>query len=344
MARWLAVSVLALAVNSARSADEVVFPGTHWETRDAADLSLDAQRLDQFAEHVGGDGCIVRDGYLVKSWGDVTRHKDWASAAKPVISTLLLLAVQEGRLHSVDAPVRDIGWKLSEKDAPMTFRHLANMVSGYALDEPPGAAWGYNDYAIQLYARSLERLFGSSLDQAFRERLGVLEFEDGEVFGARGNTRVTASSRDFARLGWLWLNRGRWKGQQVLNSQLFDDAFRAQVPAGTPRAVNRTNDYLQIGTYGGGTNQTASGPGVYGFNLWFNAVMEDGRRVWPALPPDAYQANGLWNRDTVTVIPSWRMVVASRGAQPGKFEPSLADGEYNRNLQLLAQAVLRKAS
>ncbi len=338
---WLAFQaasvITLLGTNWAQESQR--FPGNHWETKLPSDLQMDPELLDRFAENVGGDGCVVRDGYLVKSWGNIERHKDWASAAKPVLSTLLLLSVQEKRIASVDAQVVDLGWEMSAKDSSMTYRHLANMVSGYALQEKPGEAWSYNDYAIQLYAKSLERIFDESLDSALRERLKSLQFEDGEFFGSRNGTGVTASSRDFARLGWLWLNRGQWAGLQVLNRQLFDDCFRVGVPPGTLRASNHTDDYLKIGSYGGSTNQTASGPGVYGFNLWFNAELETGQRVWPALPADAYQANGLWNRDTLTVIPSWNMVIASRGAQPGKFEPGVAQGEYNRNLQLIARSV-----
>jgi hypothetical protein len=32
------------------------------------------------------------------------------------------------------------------------------------------------------------------------------------------------------------------------------------------------------------------------------------------------------------------MVVAVRGAKPGKFQPGVADGEYNQNLKLIVDA------
>lgn len=323
---------------------ETVFPAQVWLTRECADVGLDPAKLELFAQRVGGDGCVIRDGNMVKSWGNVAGHKDWASAAKPVLSTLLMLAVEEGKLPSVDAKVKDFDWELSAKDSAMTFRQLANMVSGYALDEAPGEAWGYNDYAIQLYAKSLERVFKQPLDQVLRERLAPLQLEDGEFFGSRNGAGVTASPRDFARLGWLWFNRGRWANRQLISEKLFAECVRVGVPADLPRAKKVTNDYLKIGSYGGGTDQTPSGPGVYGFNLWFNEMLSSGQRVWPALPADAYQANGLWNRDTLTVIPSLRMVVASRAAKPGKFEPGVADGEYNQNLKLLAEAVISQTS
>lgn len=178
----LSLTTASLLKNPVAADDRIVFPSTQWSHCDPKELGLNERLLRQFSENVGGDGCIVRNGYLVFRWGDVERHKDWASAAKPVLSTLLMLAVQEGRLKSIDAKVKDVGWDLSDKDSSMTFRHLANMVSGYAADEEPGSAWGYNDYAIQLYARSLERIFKQPLDQVIRQRLSALRFEDGVIF------------------------------------------------------------------------------------------------------------------------------------------------------------------
>lgn len=320
----------------------IVFPGERWEERAPEELGLDAAKLDEFVRRVGGDGAIVRDGFLVATWGEQTSGKWWASASKPVLSTLLLVAVQEGKLASLDAPVRSLGWELSAKDAAMTFRHLANMTSGYATADAPGAAWGYNDFAIQLYSRSLEKIFAAPLDPAFRARFAALGFEDGAFFGPRG---VVASPRDFARLGWLWLNRGRWRGEEIVNERLFSAEVRPQVPANLPRAITagaKPDDYLAIGSYGGGTNQTPHGPGGYGLNFWFNTRTSTGERVWPAAPPDVYQANGLWNRDTVTIFPGLRMVVAVRGATPGKFEPGRSDGEFNQNLRLVVEAAERR--
>jgi CubicO group peptidase (beta-lactamase class C family) len=319
---------------------KIVFPGKSWEMRDPAQVGLNPVVLEQFATNVGGDGCIVKNGWLVKTWGEQTTHKWWASASKPVLSTLLLLAVQEGKLPNVDAPVKTAGWNLSDKDSNMTFRHLANMVSGYGCAEAPGAAWGYNDFAIQLYAKSLEKVFQQSLDDAFKQRLGPLQFEDGNFFGHRNGLSVDASPRDFARLGWLWLNRGRWNGKELLSGKLYDACIKPGVPRDLPRTVSKkADDYLAIGSYGGGTDQTPYGPGVYGFNFWFNEPTSTGERVWPAAPPDTYQANGMWNRDTVTLFPSQQMVVAVRGAKPGKFEPGKADGPYDQNIKLLVDAV-----
>lgn len=327
-------------MSDCQSADEnSIFPGESWQVCTPNEAALDGDKLNEFAKIVGGDGVVIRNGYLVKSWGQPDRHGDWASAAKPVLSTLLLLAIDDKTLLSADARVKDAGWELNAKDTSLTYRHLANMVSGYACVEPPGAAWAYNDFAIQLYAKSLERVFGRKLDAAIRDRLAPLQFEDGAIFGSRKGLGVVASPRDFARIGWLWLNEGQWNGKPIITQKLFKDHIQPQVPASLPRTNGKSDDYLRIGSYGGPTDQTEYGPGVYGFNFWFNKEPDDtGIRAWPALPPDAYQANGMWNRDTVTIIPSLQLVVAVRGSKLGPFQPGKEDGEANRNLKLLVDA------
>ena len=80
-----------------------VFPKKTWISKSPADLGLVTAKINEFASKVGGVGCIVKDGYMVKTWGTQSSKGDWASAHKPVMSTLLLFAVHEGKISSVDA-------------------------------------------------------------------------------------------------------------------------------------------------------------------------------------------------------------------------------------------------
>src|ERR1041385_4284062 len=86
---------------------ERVFPSARWELRDPESLGLSKAKLNALRELVGGRGCVVRYGYMTYSWGDTSRSADIASGVKPLISTLLFFAIQEGRLTSADAPVVD---------------------------------------------------------------------------------------------------------------------------------------------------------------------------------------------------------------------------------------------
>ncbi len=319
-------------------------PGAAWETMTPAEAGLDRDVLDDLAAAIGGVGCVVRYGFMIHSWGDQSDKADWASAAKPVISMLLFYAVHEGLLPSVDALINDHGWDLTGDDTSMTFRHLANMTSGYSRAEGPGEAWAYNDVAISLYAHTLfDTVFGvGTPDDAARApgRLGALGFEDGSLFSSRGGYGVNTSCRDFARIGWLWLNRGRWGDEQLLPRHFFDDFMTAHVPGDLPRTSAEGSDYLDVGSYGGGTDQTEYGPGIYGFNWWFNdEVGTTGALTWPDAPADTFQANGHWDQEVVTVIPSLALVVAARGSW-GSMEPGNADSGMNRTLELLARAVI----
>lgn len=316
----LAAGMSLLAACRAALAAETVFPDREWAMRSPEQVNLDPAKLEAFAARVGGDGVVVRDGYLVKTWGDPTKRGDWASASKPVISTLLFFAVEEKRVASVDARVRPWvqkcwpGKDLLEKDYTMTFRHLADMTSGYARAEAPGTHWAYNDYAIKLYASLLTAVFDQTLDEALRGRLSPLAFQDGGVFGSRGGFGVDTSPRDFACIGLFWMHRGRWKGAQLLPQRYFEEYMKPDVPADLPRTKEPGSDYLGIGTHGGGSDQSALGPGVYGFNWWFNERVPGTERfLTPGLPRDTVQANGHWGREVMVVIPSLRLVVAARG-------------------------------
>jgi CubicO group peptidase (beta-lactamase class C family) len=321
-----ALTPIVLAVMSCPSAElpahaaELVFPGESWQTRTPGEVGLDAAALDAFARAVGGDGVVIRDGYFVKSWGQPARRKDWASAAKPVISTLLLFAVHEGKLKSVDDPVRPWvkkhwpGKDLAAKDRAMTFRHLADMTSGYARAEPPGTHWAYNDLAINLYRHVMIEVLGDSLNDAALRRFAPLQFEDGDLFGSRDGGGVNTSPRDFARLGWFWLNRGNWNGKQLLPEDYFDRSMRPDVPGDLPRTKQEGRDDLAIGSYGGGSDQEFPGQGIYGFNWWFNAPMGRSEELFlPHLPRDAFCAIGHRGKEVMLIVPSLRMVVAARG-------------------------------
>ena len=58
-----------------------VFPGTAWATKTPEELGLDRKKLQAFAANVKGVGCVVKDGYMVYSWGDQTLTRQNANTA-----------------------------------------------------------------------------------------------------------------------------------------------------------------------------------------------------------------------------------------------------------------------
>jgi CubicO group peptidase (beta-lactamase class C family) len=325
-------------------------PATTWPTRPPAEAGLDPEAVARFRDLVGpgSSGCIVLDGALVHTWGGATTHGDWASATKPIVATLVLFALQEGRLTSLDEPVADFGWPLRPADRAMTVRHLLSMTSGYGLPEGPGEAWAYNNYATTLLYRTIyERVFGVPVDDLegvtalvlHPDRLGPLGFEDGAILTmVAGLPRLTMTPRDFARVGSLWLERGTFDGRRILDEALFDEHLRPTADADVPRTGGGPiDDYLGLGSPGGEIDPTGLGPGVYGLNLWFNV----GHALWPDVPADAYQANGNWNRQALTVVPSLGLVVAWHGSDALAADPEDFTGPMNAALGSLVEAVRR---
>lgn len=177
-------SLLGLLALGTLSFQSDVYPGKSWETKVPKEVGLSSEKLHVLANLVGGRGCMIRGGYLVYTWGALSKSGDVASAVKPVISHLLLVAVQEGNLRGVDDPVAEFEPRLrmlnGGKDERITWRHLASQTSGYGLVEPPGKAWAYNDYALALYYDTLtEKVFQQTGTTLLRKYLAdVLQFEE----------------------------------------------------------------------------------------------------------------------------------------------------------------------
>jgi CubicO group peptidase (beta-lactamase class C family) len=340
------VTTLVFAVLGGASvihAAEIAFPGAEWETKKPPELGLDEARLEAVARSLGSRGCAIKNGYIVKTWGAQDKKGDLFSSAKPVLSTLLMFALKEGRVKDFDQRLIDFGWPLEPKDRTMTLRHLASMTGGYARPEEPGKAWAYNDYAIQLYQQTLfDKVFKASPEAVFHDpqRFGALQLQDRFSFRQK-NRRMSASVRDFARIAWFWLNRGNWNGKQLLPRSYFDDNMRPQVPKDLALSSDApTNDYLHIGTYGGESNHfSKAGPGVYGFNWWFNATggSHPDKLTWPDAPRDTVMSLGL-HGNCSAMIPSLNFVVVAADANWGDLIPGLVDSPLNQHLNLVAAA------
>ena len=161
---------------------------------------------------------------------------------------------------------------------------------GYGRPLPPGVAFWYSgadcDHLADVIAGAVGR---PSLDYITEELFRPIGGEhigyQPEGVDPRRNIRVGGSMelsvRDLARLGQLWLNRGRWGGQQ-----LVDGAFVDQAITGSPQNPN------------------------YGFLWWLNT---SGRLPGPRRLAYAYGAFG----QMAYVLPDERIVVATMGYAPG---------------------------
>jgi CubicO group peptidase (beta-lactamase class C family) len=333
----------------------IAYPAADWERRSPEDVGLSADKLNAVAKFAGGHGCVVRNGYLVFTWGDSAKSEDIASAMKPIISTLLLLAVQQGKITSVDAAVADYEPRLKDlnsgKDARITWRQLASQTSGYGLSEAPGEAFSYNDFALALYYDTLtHKVFRQDGTRLLREQLGdALGFQDPYTFDAFGPNdrpgRLSISVRDLARFGLLILNKGKWRDRQILKPEFVEMMLSSPVIANMPLTRGRNADMLpRQRTIGGGKNITPVGPGYYSFNWWLNRTDRAGKRLYVDAPPDAFFAMGHGGQRALCVIPSLDLIVAWNDAKLDDHDasPGNPTTKCNRAMRLLRESVRRQ--
>ncbi len=173
-----------------------------------------------------------------------------ASMTKTVIGMLVGPLVEEGRLSLTRQGLRP-GWQ--DKRATISFEQLLKGVSGlafgedyrsdsdvnrmlftepdmatYAADKPlehePGTSWAYSSGATNILSRLMRDTFASDADwyrypswQLFLPLgLETAVFETDTVGTFVGSSFLWASAQDFARLGLLLAQDGKWQGQRVL--------------------------------------------------------------------------------------------------------------------------------
>lgn len=334
-----------------------VFPQKTWERRTPRQVGLNLAELDAIQDYLEGRGCIVRHGYLVYTWGDFARRGDVASACKPWYTHFLFRAVEEGRISSVDLKVSEfeprlngINGGLDYKDRNITFRHMANQISCYGVKEGPGTAYDYNDWQIALFWDTLfTKVYRSTYETVDADVLhpkltDILQCEDNPTFMAFGTGdrpgRVGVSPRDFARFGWLYLNKGDWKGRQLISEPHATMAATSPLPNSIPRTTAEEAELVEgqrtLGSRRVPDDQTDH-KGSYSWLWWLNGVDRHGNRHWPDAPTDTYAALGHKNgMRGMAVLPSLDIVISWNDTtlddRPSKPHP------LNEALRLLCDA------
>ncbi len=263
------------------------------------------------------NGYVVLDAYFYPfQKGQV---HDTASVTKSVTSTLVGIAFGRGKLSGVRQPVlaffpkRTVAHRDLRKGR-ISIENLLSMTSGldcrfrpheitlaemmqsrdwvqFMLDLPmvaePGSRFEYCSGGMHLLSGVISRITGGSALQFARgelfQPLGITDFvwpsdPNGLTYGW-GDLHLRPG--DMAKLGYLWLNQGRWENQQIL-------------PA----------EWLQAATQ---PHSRADWGDQYGYGFW----------VRPERTPPMFEALGRGSQ-RISVVPGLNLVVVFVG---GAFEP-----------------------
>ena len=209
---------------------------------------------------------VVRHGHVVAEgwWAPHTpeRTRLLYSLSKSFTSTALGLALEEGRFGLDDTVVSHFPEFAEDITDPrsrsITLRHVASMASGHDRDmlqealtrdpqEPvrgfllvppdtePGTIFAYSQPCTYTLATVIQRATGMRLTEYLRPRLfdplgigevGWLTWPPGREQGFSG---LFARTEDVAKLGQLYLRRGRWGEAQLLPERYVDQATSRQI-------------------------------------------------------------------------------------------------------------------
>ncbi len=316
---------------------DMTFPAREWTRLEPADVGLRADRIEELRRGVARAAAdapyrwvVTRHGYLVAEWGQgmpADRPINQSSSGKSYYSSVLGIAVDEGVIEGLDAPIHDYYpefMDVGEGEGPkpgrhafpdnrdITFRQLIGNTSGYMKPgEAPGRVFHYQTYGMNILTNGIATAYGL-YDSQEPDRLPgfarLIEDRMRDPIDGRWqhfytdfdhppqakkhifghSLRVSSTARDTARAGHLWLNGGSWAGKQV-------------VPAEYMRAATATNAEV-----------LANAPDTdwkYGLGFWVN----DHGKQWPDVPRDSFAALGAGAK-MIWVCPSLGLVAS---ANPG---------------------------
>ncbi|MFO7822681.1 MAG: ChbG/HpnK family deacetylase [Cyclobacterium sp.] len=251
---------------------------------------------------------ILRNGKVVfEHWlGDNAANKSHVmfSVSKTFTATAIGFAIQEGLLDVSDQVISFFPDKLPSEISThlqaLEIRHLLTMTVGHDVDptgairnstdsdwiraflafpmeHKPGDQFVYNSLATYMLSAILTKVTGEQLLDYLQPRLfrplgitGAIwdESPQGIAIGGWG---LKVKTEDMVKLGLFYLQKGQWKGQQLLAESWFDEATVAQVPS-LPAGADR--DELKINAEDSDWLQG------YGYQLWqsrHNSYRADGR-------------------------------------------------------------------
>ena len=211
-------------------------------------------------------GYLVLEAYFYPC-GSQDLH-DICSCTKSVSSTLVGIAMEKRKIRSVKEPLADLfpGRRLQNDDpkkSRITLEHILSMSSGmnypllgeprlapmraapdmvqFILDLPmvaePGAVFGYNSGGSHLLSALVTLRTGQTAEEFARQNLfGPLGIRDiSWPTDAQGNSRgwgdLMMRSPDMAKIGYLFLKKGRWGGKQIVSRRWVEEATRKHIDA-----------------------------------------------------------------------------------------------------------------
>jgi len=296
----------------------------------------------QFACELGSTNLIVvTNGEVVKSIGELDKPLFLHSVRKAILSAIVGLHVGTGPNQiNLESTLAEL--KINDKPIPLTplqqqakVLHLIKSISGInhpAAGEsglmegdkdkrlghksnPPGTVWAYNNWDYNALTTIFQKKTGLTIYEAFHkgiaEPLEMQDFSDKSVYyeyekelSMHSKAGFIMSARDLAKFGQLYLNKGKWNGNQIIPEEWIDRI---------------TDDYTNTGK-----KLLRSGHGY----LWWVPIDNKSREM--GIPEGTYVATGFGSQ-RIVVIPRWDTVIIHQANVIGPLRSVMQKREISFN-------------
>lgn len=300
--------------------NSTVFPDSKWEEVSLTGWSSEllAQAEAAFAAFGSIGTVVVHQGRVLQATGATDQKILIRSIRKSFLSALIGIELERGTIR-LDATMAELGVDdvdgLTEVERQATVRHLLQARSGIyhpALAETkemtaakpprgsqvPGSYWHYNNWDFNalgtIYERSTGRSVFDGVMTDIATRIGMQDFHTSDGGYLRGHQsqhpayHMHMTARDLARFGWLYLNRGRWKGTEVVPERWVHESASAH---------------------------SFDGEAGYGYMWWTTGHVGEAQSAQISkyrayLPPFRYFAHGAYGQ-MIAVMPAKQVVIAN---------------------------------
>ncbi len=284
------------------------------------------------------------------AWGDTIIYEEYwnehnaerlsnsFSMAKSIVSLLIGVALDEGKIKSLDEPVANYLPEFDDEKKNITIRHILTMSSGLSwsesyvspfcdvaelyydtddrdlalnrrtIEEEPGNVFKYKSGDTQVLMYILAAATGQNVSDYASEKLWKpMGAESEALWSLAGDNESSekafccfySTSRDFLRLGKLVNQRGNWNGTQLISSAYVNE-FAS--PAPLIKASGEPNN-------------------LYGFQYW----------VYTGMPFEVSYFRGMSGQYIIS-IPSKDLVIVRTGSGT---KPNWKNTEKDKNDDLV---------
>ncbi len=283
----------------------------------------------------GPAGMILKDGYLVASWGDISRVDMTFSVTKSFLSTVAGLAVDRGLIGSTEDRVEQYIWDGTfggDHNSQISWKHLLHQSSDWSgelwgikdwADRPPregglddwkfrelktpGTVMEYNDVRVNVLAYALTHVWRQPLP-------AVLKMELMDPIGASTTWRWFGYEHAWTEVDGIKVKSvtgGGHSGAGIFISAedlaRFGLLFMNNGKWKSEQIISK--EWIDEAL-------TSSGPHPnYGYMWWLNAEGED---QWQGCPPELFSARGFGG-NYIAIDRERQLVVVTRWMEPSKM-------------------------